>query len=117
MCRSAAVLTVVVSVADSSPGFGSVVVEVTLAVFERLASRAGSTCTTRCTVAEVRPRSPRFQLTVPAVLVPPLSAETKLVPAGTASEIETLRAKEGPLLVTVSVKVVLGQGRDVGGLW
>src|SRR5205823_7537510 len=99
-CTSACVCTVVSSVADSCPGFGSAVVEETEAVFERSAKRDGSTCTVRCTVVEARPKSPRFQVTVPAVLVPPLSAETKLVPAGTASEMDTLRANEGPAFVT-----------------
>src|SRR5437764_1082550 len=100
---SAEVTTWVVSVAELLVRFGSGVVELTLAVFERSASRSGLTCTVMCRVVERRPRSPRFQLTVPAVLVPPASAETKLAPAGTGSLIETLRAKEGPELVTVIV--------------
>src|SRR5689334_16174893 len=103
MCRSAAVFTWVASLADSSPGFGSVVVEETLAVLVRFASRAGLTWTVGRKSAGRRRRSPSDQLTVPAVLVPPASAETKEVPAGTASETCTLRATEGPLLVTVIV--------------
>src|SRR5438874_2615249 len=103
MCRLVVAATELDSVSLRYAGSDVCVADLTEAVLLRLASRAGSTWTTRCTVALVRPRSPRLQLTVPAGLVPPLSAETKLVPAGTASEIETLRAKEGPLLLTVSV--------------
>src|SRR5439155_301802 len=101
--RSAAVLTRVVSVAAWSPGVGSVVVEVTEAVFERSAKRDGSTLTTMCRTVVPAGRSPRFQVTVPATFEPLLSAETKLVPAGTGSVTRTLRANEGPPLVTVTV--------------
>ena len=101
--RSAAVLTTVASVAEWSPGVGSVVVEVTEAVFERSARRLGSTLTTMCRTVVPAGRSPRFQVTVPATFEPLLSAETKLVPAGTGSVTCTERANEGPPLVTVIV--------------
>src|SRR5436190_1150164 len=101
--RSAAVLTVVASFAEWSPGVGSVVVEVTEAVFERLAVSFGSTLTIMCRVVVPAGRSPRFQVTVPAAFEPPPSAETKLVLAGTGSVTCTERATEGPALLTVIV--------------
>src|SRR5438094_748239 len=45
----------------------------------------------------------RFHPTTPAVRVPPPVAETKLVPAGIASDRLTPVASDGPLFVTVSV--------------
>src|SRR5437764_943303 len=45
----------------------------------------------------------RFYPTTPAVRVPPPVAETKLVPAGIASDRLTPVASDGPLFVTVSV--------------
>src|SRR6478672_3796319 len=104
MERSARVATAVPSMAEWSPRVGSVVVEDTVAVLDRAAVRDGSTFTTRLSVT-VAPgfMSPRVQFTVPAVFVPPLSAETKLVPAGTGSATVTLRATDGPEFVTVMV--------------
>src|SRR5438874_840582 len=103
MCRLVVAATELDSVSLRYAGSDVCVADLTEAVLLRLASRAGSTWTTRCTVALVRRSEERRVGKVRGVLVPPLSAETKLVPAGTASEIETLRAKEGPLLLTVSV--------------
>src|SRR5437763_1197513 len=78
--------------------------EVVLAVLEMLVVREESTLTTRVTdllaplVIVVR-----FHPTTPAVRVPPPVAETKLVPAGMASDRLTPVASDGPLFVTVSV--------------
>src|SRR5438067_12934563 len=83
---------------------GSNTPEVVLAVLEMLVVREESTLTTRVTdllaplVIVVR-----FHPTTPAVRVPPPVAETKLVPAGIASDRLTPVASDGPLFVTVSV--------------
>src|SRR5947207_994100 len=58
-----------------------------------------------CRTVVTGERSPRFQVTMPATVKPPLSAETKLVPAGTGSVAWTLRAKEGPGFLADSVYV------------
>src|SRR5438874_12808056 len=103
MCRLVVAATELDSVSLRYAGSDVCVADLTEAVLLRLASRAGSTWTTRCTVALVRPRSPRLQLTVPAVLVPPLSRSEERRAGGAGREIGTSRAKEGPLLLTVSV--------------
>src|SRR2546422_345581 len=96
--RLAEVLTVVSSVAVLSEGSGSNTPEVVLAVLEMLVVREESTFTTRVTdllaplVIVVR-----FHPTTPAVRVPPPLAETKLVPAGIASDRLTPVASDGPL--------------------
>src|SRR2546428_13104455 len=83
---------------------GSNAPEVVLAVLEMFVVREESTFTTRVTdllaplVIVVR-----FHPTTPAVRVPPPVAETKLVPAGIASDRLTPVASDGPLFVTVSV--------------
>src|SRR5947208_2617742 len=85
--RLAEVLTVVSSVAVLSEGSESNTHEVVLAVLEMFVVREESTFTTRVTdllaplVIVVR-----FHPTTPAVRVPPPVAETKLVPAGIASD-------------------------------
>src|SRR5207248_556214 len=102
--RSAEVFTVVSSVAVLSEVSGSNTPEVVLAVLEMFVVREESTLTTRVTdllapdVIVVR-----FHPTTPAVRVPPPVAETKLVPAGIASDRLTPVASDGPLFVTVSV--------------
>src|SRR5947209_4141355 len=102
--RVGGVLTVVSSVAVLSEVSGSNTPEVVLAVLELFVVREESTFTTRVTdllaplVIVVR-----FHPTTPAVRVPPPVAETKLVPAGIASDRLTPVASDGPLFVTVSV--------------
>src|SRR5256885_8877591 len=91
-----AVVSSVDLVAEWSPGVGSVVVEVTEAVFERSARRLGSTLTTMCKTVAPAGRSPRFQVTVPATFEPLFSAATKPVPAGSGSRSCTRRGYEGP---------------------
>src|SRR2546430_179026 len=92
------------SVAVLSEVSGSNTPEVVLAVLEMFVVREESTFTTRVTdllaplVIVVR-----FHPTTPAVRVPPPVAETKLVPAGIASDRLTPVASDGPLFVTVSV--------------
>jgi len=102
--RSAEVFTVVPAVAELFPGVPSDVLEETVAVLEMSDVRPALTFTVRWTVVEAPfDMSPRFQVTVPAVFVPPPSALTKLVPFGSGSESDTLCAVEGPLFVTVIV--------------
>ena len=102
--RSACSSTAVASVASSFEPSGSVTSELTLAVFDSPAVRSSSTCTVTCRVAEAPSASvPRFQVTMLAASSPPLSAETKLVPAGSGSVTTTFVASEGPSLVTTSV--------------
>src|SRR5436190_398059 len=101
--RSAAVLTTVASVAEWSPGVGSVVVEVTEAVFERSARRLGSTLTTMCRTVVPAGRSPRFQVTVPATFEPLLSPQPQLFTLFPYTTLFRSRANEGPPLVTVIV--------------
>ena len=78
--------------------------EPTDAVFDRSAVRPPFTCTVTCRVA-VAPSAtvPRFQVTVPPASRPPLSADTKLVPAGTSSVTTTFVASDGPSFATTSV--------------
>src|SRR5205814_811831 len=98
------VLTVVSSVAVLSEVSGDRKRVVEGAGVELLVGREESTLTTRVTdllaplVIVVR-----FHPTTPAVRVPPPVAETKLVPAGIASDRLTPVASDGPLFVTVSV--------------
>ena len=102
--RSAEVFTVVPWVAELFPGVPSDVLDDTVAVLEMFAVRAAFTFTVRWTVVDAPfAMSPRFQVTVPAVFDPPLSAETKLVPFGSGSESDTPCAVEGPLFVTTIV--------------
>src|SRR5438270_1558567 len=104
--RLAAVLTVVSSVAVLSEVSGSNTPEVVLAVLEMFVVREESTFTTRVTdllaplVIVVR-----FHPTTPAVRVPPPVAETKLVPAGIASDRLTPVASDGPLLDRKSTRL------------
>src|SRR5438094_975998 len=102
--RLAEVFTVVSSVAVLSEVSGSNTPEVVLAVLEMFVVREESTLTTRVTVS-LHDALPifRFHPTTPAVRVPPPVAETKLVPAGIASDRLTPVASDGPLFVTVSV--------------
>jgi hypothetical protein len=102
--RSAEVLTVVACVALLFALEGSDVLVATVAVLEMFVVRFALTFTTRWrSVDAPDARSPRFQVTVPAVFVPPLSAETKLVPAGSGSVTVVLCAVEGPAFATWSV--------------
>src|SRR3989442_1782245 len=85
--RLAEVLTVVSSVAVLSEVSGSNTPEVVLAVLEMLVVREESTFTTRVTdLLAPAVIVVRFHPTTPAVSVPPPVAETKLVPAGIASD-------------------------------
>src|SRR5436853_163532 len=104
MATSARVLTVVPSVAELLSWVGRRALGLTLFPYTTLFRSDGSTLTTRVSVL-VAPgfMSPSVQFTVPAVLVPPLSAETKLVPEGSGSDTDTERATDGPLFVTTMV--------------
>ncbi len=94
-------LTEVVSVAELLPELGSDVSAETEAVLEMSATREGSTWTTRVSVSLAPLASaPIDQVTVPKDRLPPLSAETKEVPAGSGSLTVTPVASEGPLLLT-----------------
>src|SRR2546422_214741 len=79
--RTAVAFTAVVSVAELFKVLGSATPEVVLALLEMVVVREESTLTTSVTVL----KDPdvivvRSQPTTPAVSVPPLLAETKLVP-------------------------------------
>src|SRR5438094_311003 len=102
--RSAEVFTVVSSVAVLSEVSGSNTPEVVLAVLEMFVVREEATVTMRwMDLLAVDVIVVRFHPTTPAVRVPPPVAETKLVPAGIASDRLTPVASDGPLFVTVSV--------------
>src|SRR5438309_2256391 len=102
--RLAEVLTVVSSVAVLSEVSGSNTPEVVLAVLVMFVVREESTFTIFPYTTLFRSVIVvRFHPTTPAVRVPPPVAETKLVPAGIASDRLTPVASDGPLFVTVSV--------------
>lgn len=90
---------------------GSPVDELTDAVLEIAATRAGSTATTSVTVALAPFASaPRLQVTTPAASEHEPTdgvAETYEVPAGTVSLTVTAAALEGPAFATVIVYVTL----------
>ena len=100
IARSVEVPTVVASVAELLPGVGSVVVALTVAVLERAAVLEELTLTVsvRDVLAPLA-RPPIAHVTVPAASEPPPEAETKVVPAGIASEMLTPVASDGPLFV------------------
>ena len=84
--RSAEVLTLVPSIAELLAVLGSETPEVAVAVLEMSVVREGSTFTTSVTALfALAAMVPSDQVTVPAVFVPPLEADTKLVPAGRSS--------------------------------
>src|SRR5438132_1113800 len=100
MARSADVPTVVVSVAVLLAGVASVVVALTVALFESWARREGSTFTVRVRdVVAPFASVPTAPATVPAASALPPAAATKLVPAGIGSEMLTPVASDGPLFV------------------
>src|SRR5947207_12252836 len=85
--RLAEVFTVVSSVAVLSEVSGSNTPEVVLAVLEMLVEQeAAYVITVWLELMRVLVRFVRFHPTTPAVRVPPPVAETKLVPAGIASD-------------------------------
>src|SRR5262245_35894151 len=55
------------------------------------------------------------QVTTPPASTPPLSAETKVTPAGRVSCTTTAVASEGPLFATVRVYQYVSEGATVGG--
>src|SRR5437016_4323231 len=78
--------------------------EVVLAVLEMFVVREESTFTTRVTdLLETVRTHVRTHATNHARMLPPPVTETKLVPAGIASDRLTPVASDGPLFVTVSV--------------
>ena len=105
--RSAEVITVVVAVPVLLPLLGSGVPELTVAEFDRSVVWPGSTLTT--SVISGAAPSPselaRVQVTVlvPVHVQPVPAAETKLVPAGNASDTDTDAAFDGPAFDTDSV--------------
>src|SRR5437899_2566838 len=103
-CIFAWMSAVVASILVLSEVSGSLTPEVVLAVLEMLAVReeiGRASCREGVLAPEVI--VVRLKPTTPAVSVPPLEAETKLVPAGIASDRLAPVASDGPLLVTVSV--------------
>ncbi len=109
--RSADVVTVVVAVAELLPGVGSLVEELTVAVFDSTVPAAvdGATSTTSVKKSTVGANEELVHETVP---VPPtagvvhdqgpvVESETNVVFAGNVSENEAEAALLGPLLVIV----------------
>src|SRR5436309_2836442 len=104
MERSARVWTVVPWVTLLLELSGSEVDAETDAVLLIAVVRLGSTFTVRWTVVDAPLASaPMLHVTVPPDSVPPPSADTNEVPAGTASLIATPEASLGPPFVTVMV--------------
>lgn len=111
--KSAEVTTVVVAVALSKPGDGSVVAEVTVAVFEIIVAAAtpDPTATTSVKTELPNPAEAFEQLTVPpeptagVVQVQPPGElnDTNVVPAGNVSLMFAVAALLGPAFVTVMV--------------
>ena len=111
--RSAEVDTVVVAVPLSLPGFGSVVAELTVAVFDRTVPDAVVALTCVVSVKSALPEASELfeQETVPpepaAGVVhdqpPGEERETNVVPAGIVSDSDTDDALLGPALLTVMV--------------
>ena len=110
--RSAAVPSGVGAVADSLPGVGSAVVDVTVAVSLMLAAVApGSTVTTSVNTDDPTARLGIVQFTVPVAptagvvqLQPPGEvSEVKVVSVGTGLLSDTVAAALGPALFTVIV--------------
>src|SRR5262245_41209810 len=95
--------TTVVSVATLLPGTGSATAPETVAVFTADPAVVGTTTTVTVAIAPAA-RLPRSAVSVPAdwLTVPWLAkAETKLMPAGSASSRTVPLAELGPALVTV----------------
>ena len=84
------------------PGTGSPVGDVTLALLVN-EPLAGAVTTSEKFVVAFTAKFARFQLTTPALTVPPPVALTKVAPAGSASVTTTLLAKDGPKFVNVTV--------------
>jgi hypothetical protein len=84
------------------PGFGSAVVEVTVALFVT-APLAGAVTVIVTFVVPPLTRFPKTQLTIPALVVPPLLALMNTMFVGNTSLATTLLAVEGPEFVTVIV--------------
>ena len=80
-------------------GFGSPVGEFTVATFV-IVPDAGAVTVNVTLVVVFEAKVPRFQLTTPLLLTPPLLALTKLTPTGNASVTTTLLASDGPKFVT-----------------
>ena len=89
-------------------GKGSVVDDDTLAVFDRSAVRSASTFTT-IVISGAAPTASDARehdtVAVPEQVQPVPDADTKLVPAGTASDTDTEVATDGPPLETANVYV------------
>ena len=77
----------------------SVVLEVTVAMLEMLPFAGGLTVSVTLVTAPMA-RVPKVQLTTPALLVPPLLAETNTTFVGNTSLATTLVAFAGPKFVT-----------------
>src|SRR5690349_19986245 len=101
--RSAAVLTIVVAVSVSLPGFGSLVVDVTVAVLEMIVPSATALSTVKTAVNTALPTGieaieqsivPTISPLLGVVQVQPAGgvSDQKLVPAGTESCQSTLAA-------------------------
>ena len=111
--RSADVVTVLVVVPDSLPGFTSAVDEPTIAVFVRTvaAAVAGATATVSVKTALPTPNEGCEQEMAPAAPTagtvhdhpPGDESDTKVVPAGSVSVSAADAAWLGPLLVAVMV--------------
>ena len=111
--KSAAPETVVVAVPVSLPGFGSVVADETVALFEITVPEATEAPTFATSVNTELPTAnePLLQLIAPTLPTPGLvqlqplgeMSETNVVPAGKVSVINAEAATLGPALVTVIV--------------
>src|SRR5689334_17134082 len=85
-------------------GFGSAVVAVLAATFDKIAASVGAvTLTVKFVVAPMGRTESTGQPTTPPALVPPLLALTKVAKPGNVSATATPVAAEGPMLVIVMV--------------
>lgn len=83
-------------------GFGSLVGELTVAVFVIVPLAGAVTVKVKLVVA-LTASVPSDQLTTPAFVVPPFDALTNAVPRGNVSVTTTLLAVDGPKFVTEMV--------------
>ena len=75
----------------------------TVAVFAMLPAVPGAVVTMSKAAVAPLAREDAVQVTVPLLSAQPVSAETKTTPVGSGSEMVTLVAASGPLLVAVRV--------------
>src|SRR2546426_893686 len=95
--------TEVLADAELLAAFGSDSLPVTVAVLEMLPAVAGAVALMVNVELAPLARLPAAQVTVPALLVQPALADTKVTPVGRVSVTLTPVAVAGPLFVAVSV--------------